>query len=74
MSILANIKVKEMERVLLKKGFLVQTAKGSHRTFKHPDGYRTTLAYHPGNIPKPIVTKILKQAGISRDEFAKLRK
>ena len=74
MSILANIKVKEMERVLLKKGFLVQNAKGSHRTFKHPNGRRTTLAYHPGNIPKPIVSKILKQAGISLDEFKNLRK
>ena len=74
MSILANIKVKEMERVLLKKGFLVQNAKGSHRTFKHPNGRRTTLAYHPGNIPKPIVSKILKQAGIPLDEFKNLRK
>jgi len=74
MSILANIKVKEMERVLLKKGFLAQNAKSSHRTFKHPNGRRTTLAYHPGNIPKPIVAKILKQAGISRDEFKDLRK
>ena len=74
MSILANVKVKEMERVLLKKGFLVKNAKGSHRTFKHPNGPRTTLAYHPGNIPKPIVAKILKQSGISLDEFIKLRK
>lgn len=74
MSILANIKVKEMERVLLKKGFVAQNAKGSHRTFKHVNGQRTTLAYHPGNIPKPIVSKILKQSGISVDEFAQLRK
>ena len=74
MSILANIKVKEMERVLLKKGFFAQNAKGSHRTFKHPNGRRTTLAYHPGNIPKPIVAKILKQANISLEEFKNLRK
>jgi len=74
MSILANVKVKEMERALVKKGFLIQTAKGSHRVFKHPNGHRTTLAYHPGNIPKPIVSKILKQAGISLEEFKNLRK
>ena len=74
MSILANIKVKEMERVLLKKGFLAQNAKGSHKTFRHPNGRRTTLAYHPGNIPKPIVAKILKQADISLEEFKNLRK
>lgn len=74
MSNLANIKVKEMERVLLKLGFKPHSSKGSHQTFKHPDGRRTTLAYHPGNIPKPIVAKILKQAGITRDELRKLRK
>lgn len=62
-----------MERVLLKKGFLVRSSKGSHKTFSHTDGRRTTLAYHPGNIPKPIVAKILKQAGISLEEFRKLR-
>jgi len=74
MSILANVKVREMERLLLKKGFIIKISKGSHKTFKHPNGRRTTLAYHPGNIPKPIVAKILKQAGISPDEFQKLLK
>lgn len=69
MSILANVKVKELERLLLKKGFLIHSSKGSHKTFKHPNGRRTTLAYHPGNVPKPIVAKILKQAGISREEL-----
>lgn len=74
MSGIANVKVREMEHVLFKKGFAVQIAKGSHKTFKHASGRRTTLAYHPGNVPKPIVAKILKQAGISLDEFKKLRK
>ena len=74
MSIIGNVKVKEMERVLLKKGFIPTTSKGSHKTFKHSNGRRTTLAYHPGNIPKPIVAKILKQAGISPEELKKLRK
>ena len=74
MSILANVKVKEMERVLIKKGFISTTSKGSHRTFKHSHGRRTTLSYHPGNVPKPIVAKILKQAGISQEEFKKLRR
>ena len=74
MSVLANIKVKEMERVLLKKGFIPTTSKGSHKTFKHSNGRRTTLAYHPGNIPKPMVAKILKQMGIPLEEFKKLRK
>lgn len=74
MSKFGNIKVKEMERVLLKAGFVPQIGKGSHRRFKHPDGRRTVLASHPGNIPKPIAAKILKQSGISLEEFNKLRK
>lgn len=74
MSNIANIKVQEMERVLRKAGFVPQVGKGSHKRFKHPNGRRTTLAYHPGNIPKPIVSKILKQTGISLEEFKNLRK
>ncbi|MCL4353727.1 type II toxin-antitoxin system HicA family toxin [Patescibacteria group bacterium] len=74
MSTLANVKPREIERVLLKSGFLVQSAKGSHKTFKHPNGRRTTLAYHPGNIPKPIVAKILKQSGIPLEKFKKLQR
>jgi len=74
MSKLANIKVKAMEHALLKAGFTMQVAKSSHRRFKHPDGRHTVLAYHPGNIPKPIVSKMLKQAGISVEEFEKLAK
>ncbi len=74
MSVLANIKVKDMERILLSKGFQPHASKGSHKTFKHLDGRRTTLAYHPGNIPKPIVAKILKQSGITRDELQKYRR
>lgn len=74
MSNIGNVKVKEMERVLLKAGFVPQVGRGSHRRFKHPDGRRTVLAYHPGNISKPIAAKMLKQAGISPEEFIKLRK
>ena len=74
MSILGNVKVKDMERVLLKEGFRIQKMRGSHATFRHPDDRVTTLAYHPGNISKPIVSKMLKQAGISPVEFQKLRK
>lgn len=74
MSKFGNIKVKEMERVLLKAGFVPQIGKGSHRRFKHPDGRRTVLAYHTRNIAKPIVSAILKQSGISLEEFDKLRK
>lgn len=74
MSNIANIKVQEMERVLRKTGFVPQVGKGSHKRFKHPNGRRTVLSYHARNIPKPIVSKILKQAGISLEEFKNLRK
>lgn len=74
MSKLANIKVKTMEHVLLKAGFTMHVSKSSHRRFKHLDGRHTVLAYHPGNIPKPIVSKILKQAGLTFEEFEKLGK
>jgi predicted RNA binding protein YcfA (HicA-like mRNA interferase family) len=33
---------------------------------------RTTVAVHPGDLPERDVRDILKQSGISREEFLKL--
>jgi predicted RNA binding protein YcfA (HicA-like mRNA interferase family) len=32
----------------------------------------TTVAMHPGDLSRPIMKKILKQAGLSEDEFREL--
>jgi len=68
----ANIKAKQLREALKKAGFIAYETASSHTTFINPStGRKTTLAMHPGDIPKPIVHKILKQTGITEEEFKK---
>jgi predicted RNA binding protein YcfA (HicA-like mRNA interferase family) len=67
-------KAKEMERVARKLGFEKARQKGSHARWKHPDGRATTIPIH-GNaeIGSWLFQEILKQLGITEEEFEQLR-
>jgi predicted RNA binding protein YcfA (HicA-like mRNA interferase family) len=39
---------------------------------RHPDGRQTYVAMHPGDIPQGTLRNILKQAGLTMDEFKNL--
>lgn len=67
-------KAKEMERVAGKLGFEKARQKGSHARWKHPDGRATTIPIH-GNaeIGSWLFQEILKQLGITEEEFNQLR-
>ena len=68
----ANVKVKKLRKALKKAGFIAYETASSHTTFIHPKtGRKTTLAMHPGDVPKPIVHKILKQTGLTAEELKK---
>jgi predicted RNA binding protein YcfA (HicA-like mRNA interferase family) len=66
---------REVIRVLKKAGFeFDRQAKGSHEIWYNPATKRsTTIPNHPGvEIPKGTLKAILKQAGLSLDEFLQL--
>lgn len=63
---------REVLRRLLKAGFVEVRQSGSHKVLRHPDGRMTYVAMHPGDIPTGTFRTILKQAGVSRDEFDRL--
>lgn len=67
-------KAKELERAAEKLGFVKARQKGSHARWKHPDGRATTIPIH-GNaeIGNGLFKSILKQLGISENEFRKLK-
>jgi predicted RNA binding protein YcfA (HicA-like mRNA interferase family) len=67
-------KAKEIERVARKLGFEKVRQKGSHARWKHPDGRATTIPIH-GNteIGSWLFQEILKQLGITEEEFEQLR-
>lgn len=48
---------------------------GSHHYFVHPDRRRAVvIPMHPGDLKRPLVAGILKDAEISRQEFERLRR
>ena len=54
---------------LLRAGFLEVRQTGSHKILRHPDGRQTYVAMHPGTLPSWTFRKILKQAGLTEEEF-----
>jgi predicted RNA binding protein YcfA (HicA-like mRNA interferase family) len=39
---------------------------------RHPDGRQTYVAMHPGELPTGTFRKILKQAGLTEEQFRSL--
>lgn len=57
---------------LLRGGFAEVRQSGSHKVLRHPDGRQTYVAMHPGDLPPGTSRKILKQAGLTLDDFNSL--
>ena len=74
MSRFGSLKPREVLRALYKAGFYIHEQSGSHVQLKHPSKPgRVTVPNHQGfDLPKPIVSSIIRQAGLSNDEFAAL--
>lgn len=67
-------KAKELEKVAKKLGFKKVRQKGSHARWKHPDGRATTIPVHgKAEIGSWLFQEILKQMGITEEEFNQLR-
>jgi predicted RNA binding protein YcfA (HicA-like mRNA interferase family) len=56
----------------LRAGFVDVRQSGSHKVLRHPNGRQTYVAMHPGRLPTGTFRKILKQAGLSEDQFRAL--
>lgn len=58
-----------MIKALERAGFYLHYQTGSHITMKHPDGRRTTVSFHRGDMKRGTIRGILNQAGITIEEF-----
>ena len=64
----------EVVKALEKAGFARIRQSGSHFVLKHPDGRGTTVAMHTGrDVGRGLLAKILKDAGLTPEEFERLR-
>ncbi len=72
MSKLPQITPKKLLKFFLKRGFIITRQVGSHLRLAHPDGRKITIAIHNQPISLGTLQSILKQAGLSRNEFLQL--
>ena len=72
---LAGFFCRQIARRLRTLGFVFdRQAAGSHEIRFHAGTDRyTTIPNHPGDIPEGTLRAILRQAGVSPDEFLKAR-
>jgi predicted RNA binding protein YcfA (HicA-like mRNA interferase family) len=60
-------------KVLVKRGFVLDRTRGSHRIYHNPETKRRVVVpFHKKNLPKGTALAILKQAGIDREELEDL--
>ena len=57
---------------LIRAGFAEVRQTGSHKILRHSDGRQTYVAMHTGTLPTGTFRKILKQAGLTEEEFRRL--
>lgn len=68
---LAGFKYRQIIKKLKKLGFeFDRQAAGSHEIWFNPaaDNY-TTIPNHPGDMPEGTLKAIIKQAGVTNDQF-----
>ncbi|MFN0127733.1 MAG: type II toxin-antitoxin system HicA family toxin [Verrucomicrobiales bacterium] len=65
-------KAKEVLRRLKRAGFEERRQSGSHLVLRHEDGRQTYVPMHTGDVPTGTFRAILKQAGLTEEEFREL--
>ena len=65
---------RDFKSVALQLAFQFTRQTGSHERWNHPDGRAVTIPVHGGReIGPPLFFKILRQLGVSLEEFQRLR-
>ena len=65
-------KAREVLARLQRAGFIIKRQSGSHAVLRHADGRQTYVSMHPGDIPTGTFRSILKQSGLTEDQFRNL--
>ena len=68
---LPTLTPRKMIQVIERVGFTFHYQKGSHAYFRHEDGRWTTVAIHSRDLPRGTVRKILRDIGLTEEEFSR---
>jgi predicted RNA binding protein YcfA (HicA-like mRNA interferase family) len=70
MSNMPSLTSKELIRILLRNGFILDRSRGSHQIYYHPETRkRAIIPMHSKDLPTGTLLTILKQAGIDKNEL-----
>ncbi len=71
---LSGFRYRDIVRRLKQFGFVFdRQAAGSHEIWYNPQtGFYTTIPNHPGDLPEGTLRAILRQAGVTPDQFLAL--
>ena len=71
---LPSLKPREVVKRLKKLGFIEHHQVGSHLTMKHPETkQRAVIPIHLKGVKKGTLSSILREAGIEKDAFIKVK-
>ena len=72
---LPMVRARQMVRALERAGFEVDHQTGSHAVlYRERDGCRVVVPMHSRDLGRGLTLRIIKSAGLSRDEFLDLLK
>lgn len=72
MTRLPVLSARKMIQALERAGFMANGQKGSHFYLWHPFRKLTTaVPVHPGDLKRSLVREILRQVGLTEEEFRK---
>ena len=71
---LPTLKPREVIRALERAGVRLLRVKGSHHYFQHPGHPELLICVpvHPGDLKRPVLRSILRQADLTVDAFLNL--
>lgn len=70
MGSLPVLKPRQVVKLLKRAGFEEVRQRGSHKQFRHSDGRVTTVPFHQGRDPSPVLLRqIARDIGVTVEEF-----
>lgn len=67
------MKAKDLERFLLKMGFIKTRQTGSHAFYRNQDGRTTVIPLHVGrDLSRPLLRSILRDINLDIEQFNEL--
>jgi len=70
---LPSISSQKLAKALVSAGFILERTTGSHCIYYHPETRKKAIVpMHSKNVPKGTLCKLLKEAGINKEDLIDL--